>query len=227
MIKKYNKNKTFKKFYRTNERIFASELRVLDPEGKQIGILKKFEALEKARELGLDLVEIAPTAKPPVVRIIDFKKFLYQEEKKRREEKKKSKNSETKEIRLGPFMNGHDLETMVRRAREFLEGNDKVKLVVRFKGRQMGHPEFGHQVIGKAIQSLSDVSKVDKGAHFEGRQLISMLSPERHRPEGKALPGGKKKNDEEQEKNQEVSSPAVQSNQDGQSNVLSSKQRTP
>lgn len=194
MIKKYNKNKTPNRFYRTNDRIFANELRVLDSEGKQIGILKKQEALEIAREKGLDLVEIAPTAKPPVARIIDFKKFLYQEEKKRREEKKKAKNSETKEIRLGPFMDTHDLDTMIKRAREFLEGNDKVKLVVRFKGRQMGHPEFGHKVVGKAIESLSDISKVDKTPHFEGRQLIAMLSPER-----------KKKNEEEQNKSEESS----------------------
>ncbi|MEK9206938.1 MAG: translation initiation factor IF-3 [Patescibacteria group bacterium] len=198
MIKKYNKNKTQRKFYRTNERIFATQLRVLDSEGKQIGILTKFEALGKAREAEMDLVEIAPTAKPPVARIIDFKKFLYQEEKKKREEKKKAKNSETKEIRLGPFMDDHDLDTMVRRAREFLEGNDKVKLVVRFKGRQMGHPEFGHQVVQKAITSLSDVSKVDKNPHFEGRQLISMLSPER-----------KKKNDEVQKENKEISKPSL------------------
>ena len=163
----------------------------------------------------MDLVEIAPTAKPPVARIIDFKKFLYQEEKKRREEKKKSKNSETKEIRLGPFMDDHDLETMVRRAREFLEGNDKVKLVVRFKGRQMGHPEFGHQVIGKAITSLSDISKVDKEAHFEGRQLISMLSPQK-----------RKKNEEKQEEDKEINSPQVQDNQNGQSLVLPPKQGT-
>jgi len=197
--KKFNKNRTQRKFYRTNERIFATQLRVIDAEAKQIGILTKFEALRIARELGLDLVEIAPTAKPPVARIIDFKKFLYQEEKKRREEKKKSKNSETKEIRLGPFMDDHDLDTMVRRAREFLEGNDKVKLVVRFTGRQMAHPEFGHQVMGKATDSLSDVSKVDKNAHFEGRQLISMLSPERK----------KEKKNEEQDKDQEVSVPTL------------------
>ncbi len=209
MIKKYNKNKTPRKFYRTNDRIFASQLRVIDSEGKQIGLLGKFEALEIARDKGMDLVEIAPTAKPPVARIIDFKKFLYQEEKKRREEKKKSKTSETKEIRLGPFMDDHDLETMVKRAREFLEDNDKVKLVVRFSGRQMAHPEFGHQVLGKAIQNLSDISKVDKNAHFEGRQLISMLSPERHRSEGKALDSGKKKNDEVQEKNQKISEPSL------------------
>jgi translation initiation factor IF-3 len=198
LIKKYNKNKTQIKFYRTNERIYALELRVLDSEGKQIGLLTKSEALEKARSEGLDLVEIAPTAKPPVARIIDFKKFLYQEEKKRREEKKKSKSSETKEIRLGPFMDDHDLDTLLRRAREFLEENHKVKLVVRFKGRQMGHPEFGHQIIGKAIESLSDISKVDKIPHFEGRQLLAMLSPER-----------KKKNEEKQNESQKVSEPTL------------------
>ena len=91
-------------------------------------------------------------------------------------------------------MDDHDLETMVRRAREFLETNDKVKLVVRFTGRQMAHPEFGHQIMKKATSSLSDVSKVDKDAHFEGRQLISMLSPER-----------KKKNDQIQEESEKVS----------------------
>ena len=215
MIKKFNKHKEKKKFYRTNERIFALELRVLNEEGKQIGILKRSEALEKAREQALDLVEIAPTAKPPVARIIDFKKFLYQEEKKRREEKKKSKASETKEIRLGPFMDDHDLDVMVRRAREFLEGNDKVKLVVRFSGRQMAHPEFGQEVLRKAISTLKNISKVDKEARFEGRQLISMLSPER-----------KKKNETEQTENTKVSGPQIQNYQDGQSDVQSSKQRT-
>jgi translation initiation factor IF-3 len=137
------------------------------------------------------LVEIAPLAKPPVARIVDFKKFLYQEEKKRREEKRKTKSSETKEVRLGPFMNSHDLDVMVGRAREFLGDNTKVKLVVRFTGRQMAHPEFGHQVLDKAIETVSDISKVDKDKHFEGRQLIALLSPE------------KKSNKKEEEKNEE------------------------
>lgn len=186
MIKRNKRNKTSnKKFYRKNERIFARELRVLDSKGEQIGIISREEALEKAKEAELDLVEVAPTAKPPVARIIDFNKFLYQEEKKRRETKKKAKNSDTKEVRLGPFMDNHDLETRLKRAREFLEDNDKVKLVVRFKGRQMGHPEFGHKTIGKAIEMLSDISKVDKEPRFEGRQLIAMLSPERKKHEKK------------------------------------------
>jgi translation initiation factor IF-3 len=181
LIKK-NKNQQ-NKFYRTNERIYATELRVLDWEGKQIGVLSKFDALNKAKELGLDLVEVAPLAKPPVARIIDFKKFLYQEEKKRRDEKRKSKGSETKEVRLGPFMSDNDLMVMVNRARDFLSDNNKVKLVVRFSGRQIAHPEFGHQIIGKAIEKLSDISKVEKEKHFEGRQLITMLSPEKHSSE--------------------------------------------
>src|SRR3989344_3710451 len=100
LIKRSKKRQETRKFYRVNERIFSSTLRVLESGGKQLGILSKFDALNKARELGLDLVEIAPNAKPPVAKIIDFKKFLYQEEKKKKEEKKKSKTSETKELRV-------------------------------------------------------------------------------------------------------------------------------
>ena len=211
MIKKFNKNKD--RFYKINERIFASQLRVLDEDGKQIGILGKSEALEKAKALGMDLVEVAPLANPPVARIIDFKKFLYQEEKKKREEKKKAKTSDTKEVRLGPFMNAHDLNVMVNRAKEFLEENDKVRLVVRFTGRQMAHPEFGHKVIQSAISSLSEISKVDKEPKFEGRQLIAMLSPER-------------KKHGIQKESQEISSPQIQSNQNGQSDVLPSDEGT-
>ena len=191
MIKRFRRPGETKKFYRINDRIFASTLRVLDAEGKQIGVLGKIEALEKARELGLDLVEVAPKASPPVVRIINFNKFLYQEEKKKREEKRKSKGSETKEVRLGPFMDDHDLDVMMRRAREFLTENNKVKMVVKFTGRQMAHPEFGHQIMEKAIGILSDISKVEKERRFEGRNLISMLSPEKK---------GKKNNAEEENK---------------------------
>ena len=128
--------------------------------GKQLGILSKFEALSKARELGLDLVEIAPNAKPPVAKIIDFKKFLYQEEKKKKEEKKKSKRSETKELRLGPFMNEHDLMVVLRKARGFLGDGNKVKFVVKFAGRQITHPEFGERILEKTIEFLSVYQKL-------------------------------------------------------------------
>lgn len=177
MIKRFNRQRSNRIFYRVNERIFAHTLRVLDGSGKQIGVLSKFEAIKKAREAGLDLVEIAPNAKPPVAKIIDFKKFLYQQEKKKREEKKKSKVSQTKEIRLGPFMNNHDINVMVKRGREFLEDNDKVRLVVRFRGREITHPEFGKGVLNKVVDALYDISKMEREPRFEGKQLITIISP--------------------------------------------------
>ena len=186
MIRRFSKRKQDnRKFYRINDRIFASQLRVLDAEGKQIGVLTRFEALRKARELGVDLVEVAALANPPVVRIIDFKKFLYQESKKKNEEKKRSKVSETKEIRLGPFMNDHDLETMIRRGTGFLEDNNKVRLIVKFMGRQIAHPEFGKEIMQKVVSALSNLSKLERDPHFEGKQLIAILSPERKKYEEK------------------------------------------
>ena len=181
MIRRFKKRQEIRKFYRTNERIFALTLRVLDSVGKQIGVMSKFDALKLSRGKGVDLVEIAAMAKPPVAKIIDFKKFLYQEAKKKKEEKKKSKISETKELRLGPFMNDHDLQVMIKRGRGFLEDNDKVRLVVKFIGRQIAHPEFGKKVLQRTIQTLSNVSKIEREPHFEGKQLIAILSPERKR----------------------------------------------
>jgi translation initiation factor IF-3 len=180
LIRRFSKKRQdTRKFYWINERIFASQLRVLDAEGKQVGVLSRFEALKQARELGVDLVEVAPMANPPVVRMIDFKKYLYQESKKKNEEKKRSKVSGTKEIRLGPFMNDHDLNTMIRRGTEFLEDNDKVRLIVKYMGRQIAHPEFGKDVMQKVISALASLSKLERDPHFEGKQLIAILSPER------------------------------------------------
>ncbi len=179
MIKRFKKKQEHRKFYRLNERITAQTLRVLDDSAKQIGILTRERALTKAREKGLDLVEIAPMASPPVARIIDFNKFLYMQEKKKKEEKKKAKVSETKEIRLGPFMDDHDLEVMIRRAREFLGDNDKVRLVVKFIGRQIVHPEFGRETLNKVLKAVEDVAKIERDPHFEGKQLITIIIPER------------------------------------------------
>lgn len=199
MIKRYKAKVDNRRIYRVNERIFASQLRVLDTEGKQIGIISKFEALEKARSQGLDLVEIAPAAKPPVAKIIDFKKFLYQEAKKSREEKKKSKTSETKEVRLGPFMSDNDLGVMSKRAREFLLDGNKVRLIVIFKGRQITHPEFGHNILDKVLNSLKDVSKVERDRHLEGKKLMILVSPEKHRPENNT-----KENENGKEEDQKI-----------------------
>ena len=205
MIKRYKRHEDNRKFYRVNERIFALSLRVLDAEGKQIGVLSKFEALQEARNQGLDLVEIAPLAKPPVAKIVDYKKFLYQEEKKKREEKKKTKASETKEVRLGPFMSDNDLGVMTRRAREFLLDGDKVRLVVFFAGRQITHPEFGHKVLDKTIADLADVSKVERDRHLEGKKLIVLISPDK-KGSGKTVKTEEIKNEQsEQKENKEVS----------------------
>ncbi|MDO8658050.1 MAG: translation initiation factor IF-3 [Candidatus Levybacteria bacterium] len=206
MIKKFKKYKdNNRRFFRTNERIFAQTLRVLDSEGKQIGVLNRIEAFNRAREEGLDLVEIAPKAVPPVAKIIDFKKFLYQLEKKKKEEKKKSKASETKEVRLGPFMNDHDLEVMIRRARGFLKDGDKVRMVVKFIGRQITHPEFGKEVLNKALTQLSEISKTERDPHFEGKQLITIIVPERSK--SRSVNESEKSNGEE--KNKEISGQTV------------------
>lgn len=199
MNRNFKKRDQDKRFYRTNERIFGREFRVLDSENKQIGILGRDEALNLAREQGLDLVEIAAQAQPPVVKIVDFNKFLYQQEKKKQEEKKKAKTSDTKEVRLGPFIGEADLEVVLRKVRGFLEDGDKVRLVVRFRGRQITHPEFGQQVIQKVIDNLFDISKVDREPHLEGKQMIALMSPD-------------KKGKNAEEKNQEFSEQALQDN---------------
>lgn len=193
MIKRHKRSQDQRRFYRINERIAARELRVLDAEGKQVGILDRFAALSKAKEMGLDLVEIAPLAKPPVAKIVDYNKFLYQEDKKKREEKKKAKVSETKEVRLGPFISDNDLQVMVKRAREFLMEGDKVRFVVKFRGRQVTRPEFGFATARKAIEALSDVAKVERDPHMEGRQLVAIVSFER------------KKTNEKKAENKEIS----------------------
>lgn len=177
MIKRFKQQPKVQ--YRINQRIFASTLRVLDAEGKQIGVLSKFDALKLAQEQELDLVEVAPQAKPPVAKLIDYNKFLYQLEKKKQEEKKKAKASETKEIRLGPFISDNDLQVMIRRGKDFLEHGDKIRLVVKFRGRQITRSEFGKDVINKFAWALSDISKMDREPHLEGKQMIALLSPDR------------------------------------------------
>ena len=208
MIRRFNKKRQdTRKFYRINERIFASTLRVLDSEGKQMGVFPRFEALKKARENGVDLVEVVPMANPPIAKIIDFKKFLYQESKKKNEEKKRSKVSVTKEIRLGPFMSDNDLQVMIRRGHGFLTDNDKVRLIVKFIGRQIAHPEFGKAIMQKAIDGLGNVSKIERDPHFEGKQLIVILSPEKSSKGGSGV--ARKGEINEKEENKQLSSQKV------------------
>lgn len=169
-----------RKYYRINQHIQAPEVRLLDSSGKQIGIVAKNEALKRAQDEEIDLVEVAPGAKPPVCKLIDFKKFLYQEEKKKREERKKAHGSETKEVHLGPFISEHDLKVKVDRAKEFLKDGNKVKIVLKFSGRQITHPEFGQKTLNHFLAEIDKISKIEREPHFEGRLLVSSVSPVKH-----------------------------------------------
>lgn len=168
--------KTYK-FYRINYQITAPEIRLLDEAGKQIGVVSKFEALKRAQLEDKDLVEIAPKAKPPVVKLIDFKKFKYLEAKKEREARKSVKKVGVKEIRLSPFIGNHDFQTRIKRAESFLNDGNQLKISVPFKGREITRKEFGMQIIQKAIENLQEISKVVKSPYFEGRVLVTLLTP--------------------------------------------------
>ena len=162
------------KYYRLNYQITSPQLRLLNEEGKQIGIVSKLEALQKAKELELDVVEIAPNASPPVAKLIDFKKFKYQEAKKQRESRKSQKNVGVKEIRLRPFIGQHDFDTRVGRAINFLDDGNQLKLTVIFRGREITRKEFGYEVMKRFLTSLPP-NKVVREPHLEGKTLVAMV----------------------------------------------------
>ena len=166
-----------KLFFRLNNQIRASELRVLDNSGKQIGVLNLSDALKKANEEGLDLIEIAPNAKPPVAKIADFGKFKYQEEKKLKKASKKNKTGDLKEVRFSPFIGEHDYKTRLEKITEFLDDNNKVRLVVVFKGRQMGSKKFGYELLKKVLSEYEERIAVDMEPKFIGRFLSMIISP--------------------------------------------------
>lgn len=163
------------KFYRLNEHIQVPTLRVIDAEGKQVGVLSRQEAIDKAKELGLDLVEITAQANPPVAKLVDFQKFRYEESKKDRASKKESGGG-LKELWLSPRIADHDLEVRIKRTEEFLKDGFKVKLTVKFKGREMAHPELGHQVIKQALELLGTQVAVERESRFEGRNLSIIVT---------------------------------------------------
>lgn len=167
----------YTKYYRLNYQITAPQVRLLDDTGKQIGVVDKLDALKRAQAEGKDLVEIAPKAIPPVVKLIDYKKFRYLEAKKERENRKNVKHVELKEIRLSPFMGEHDFNTRVGQGEEFLKGGHQLKISLLFRGREITHKEFGLSVMSKAIAKLGEVSKVTRSPTFEGKILIAVLIP--------------------------------------------------
>lgn len=166
------------KYYRTNQNIRYPEVRVIDQEGKQLGVMPTREALERASSLGLDLVEVTEKATPPIVKIIDFQKFKYQEDKKDKAGTNKG-GQETKEIRLKPFMAENDLGVKIRQAEKFLKAGDRVKLVVKFQGRQITKKEFGENVMKLAISGLAEISTVAEEPKFLGKLLIAQVKPKK------------------------------------------------
>ncbi|MGD8744301.1 MAG: translation initiation factor IF-3 [Candidatus Woesebacteria bacterium] len=165
------------KHWRINHEIHAPKVRVIDEKGKQVGVHSLQDAMNKARDAKLDLVEIAAKAKPPVVKIIDFGKFKYQQEKKIKKRKKKTKSPELKEIRFSPFIGEADYQTRLKRVKEFLKEGNKVRAVVKFKGRQMGSKKFGYQLLEKLTDQLGDNINVDMEPKFFGRHLAMVISP--------------------------------------------------
>lgn len=163
--------------WRVNHQIRSPEVRVIGADGKQIGVLKISDALAKAQESGLDLVEIAPNAEPPVAKIIDLGKLRYQEEKKARKERAAAKGGETKEVRFSPFIADADYQTRFNKILEFLAEKNKVRVVVKFTGRQMGSRQFGYKLLERILAGLGENVNLDMKPKFIGRHLIMVISP--------------------------------------------------
>ncbi|UCC90055.1 MAG: translation initiation factor IF-3 [Anaerolineales bacterium] len=161
---------------RINEEIRAPEVRLIDENGAQVGVISITEALEIARTRETDLVEVAPNASPPVCRLMDYGKFLYERSKREREARRAQKQTEVKEIRLRPKTGEHDIAYKVRDARRFLQKGAKVKVRIRFRGREITHPEVAKELLDRVAEELSDVAEVEKTAAMEGRTMLMILA---------------------------------------------------
>ena len=162
---------------RTNEKIRATQVRVINSDGKNLGTLSTQEAINIAKQKGLDLIEISPKANPPVCKIIDIGKYKYDLQKKVNKAKKKQKTVNLKEIKLRPVTEIHDYNFKIKNAQKFLSKGDKVKFTVQFKGREMQHTHLGHELIQRIINDTNDLGKVEVQPKFEGRQIIMIVQP--------------------------------------------------
>lgn len=165
------------KYLRLNDRIIAKTLRLIGPEGEQLGIFTRDLALKKSREYELDLVEVAPDAVPPVCRVMDFTKYLYDMKKKDREAKKHQKQTQLKEVRLTPRIDEHDFETKLKHVKEFLNKKHKVRIRIVFRGRELAHKEFADRLLVKVLQETVNIGKIDRDAHMLGKSLLLILCP--------------------------------------------------
>jgi translation initiation factor IF-3 len=162
---------------RVNERIRIPEVRVVGDDGEQIGVMPTRQALEYARERGLDLVEVSPSARPPVCRVMDYGKFKYEQAKKTRAAKKKAHAAQVKEVKFRPKIDDHDYDFKVANARKFLEQHHKVKLTIMFRGREMARRERGYQLLERVVEDLKDIAQLEHPPKQEGRNLSTMVSP--------------------------------------------------
>lgn len=164
-------------------------MRVIGPDGEQIGILGIREALAYAQERNLDLVEVSPTSKPPVCRVMDYGKFKYEQNKKQQKARKKQHTSQLKEVKMRPKIEEHDYTFKVGHAREFLLHHDKVKFTVTFRGREMAHQQAGYRLLEKAVKDLEEVGQIENPARMEGRNLVLLMVPRATPVKPKAAPG--------------------------------------
>ena len=162
---------------RINEEIHIREVRVTSATGEQLGIMPTREALRLAEEQHLDLVEVAPKAKPPVCRIMDFGKYRYEQQKREKEVRKKQKVITIKEVKLRPNIEQHDFEVKMKNALRFVQEGNKVKVTIMFRGREMSHPELGREVLSRVAEQMKDLVIIERDAKLEGRNMIMILAP--------------------------------------------------
>lgn len=162
---------------RVNEKISSPKVRLVDENGEMVGVLSQKEALERAYKAGLDLVEVSPNADPPVCKILDSGKYKYEEQKRRAEIRKKQKIIEIKEIQLRPGIDDHDFDVKMRSARKFIEAGDKLKVTLRFRGRELSHQELGMNVLNQVKETLQDIAKVEQYPKLEGKRMIMVMGP--------------------------------------------------
>ncbi|MGR3794400.1 translation initiation factor IF-3 [Vannielia sp. SX4] len=160
-----------------NDRITASEIRLIGHEGQNVGVVTPQRAMELAEQVGLDLVEISPNATPPVCKIMDFGKYKYETQKKEAEARKKQKIIEIKEIKFRPNTDTHDYDVKMRNVFKFLENGDKVKITLRFRGREMAHQDVGRALLERVADDIKEIGKIESMPKMEGRQMVMMINP--------------------------------------------------
>jgi translation initiation factor IF-3 len=163
--------------YRVNDRIETTEVRLVGEDGEMIGVVRLREALDRAREAGLDLVEVSPTAKPPVCKILDYGKFKYEAQKRANVARKKQRVIEVKEIKMRPNIDDNDYGIKMKKVRHFLEEGDKVKVTMRFRGRELSHQNLAMNILTKVKDEVSDLGKVEQFPKMEGRQMVMVMAP--------------------------------------------------